>query len=257
VLTMTTRKLPLTLLLMIVIVSTVSFLPVQEAGAAFAVPPTMDLTVSSRCSGATDAVYKFHAENPNAGETVVAFSVPIPAGYSVNPAYLTTMPGNVVMAGVYGPVGTVNVNGLLSLETTNINGQFAIIATNTNPPFPPVPIGQANLVPPTSTATTWTVTLLAPNNGEYIEMTFAAGFFINPEIAGVYTWGPSTATPSAGPQVTINPRPGFTNQVPISTCPVGGVVMSTNKLEVLAPYLALAGLVAAVSTVVVVKKRKD
>jgi len=36
---------------------------------------------------------------------------------------------------------------------------------------------------------------------------------------------------------------------------VGGVVTSTNKLEIIAPYLALAGLVAAVSAVVVVKKR--
>ena len=37
--------------------------------------------------------------------------------------------------------------------------------------------------------------------------------------------------------------------------PVGGVVMSTNKLEILTPYLALVGLVAAVSAVVVVKRR--
>jgi len=39
--------------------------------------------------------------------------------------------------------------------------------------------------------------------------------------------------------------------------PVGGIVMPTNKLEILAPYLALAGLIAAVSAVVVVKKRRD
>jgi len=36
---------------------------------------------------------------------------------------------------------------------------------------------------------------------------------------------------------------------------VGGVVLPTNKLEILAPYLPLAGLVAAVSAVVVVKRR--
>ncbi|MBS7622815.1 hypothetical protein KEJ39_03965 [Candidatus Bathyarchaeota archaeon] len=34
--------------------------------------------------------------------------------------------------------------------------------------------------------------------------------------------------------------------------PVGGIITPTNKLQVLAPYLALAGLVAAVSAVVVV-----
>jgi hypothetical protein len=39
--------------------------------------------------------------------------------------------------------------------------------------------------------------------------------------------------------------------------PVGGVVMPTNTLAVTAPYLALAGLVIAVSAVVLVKKRRD
>ena len=37
--------------------------------------------------------------------------------------------------------------------------------------------------------------------------------------------------------------------------PIGGILMPVNKLEVLAPYLALAGLVAALTTVIVVKKR--
>jgi len=37
--------------------------------------------------------------------------------------------------------------------------------------------------------------------------------------------------------------------------PVGGIVMPANKLEILTPYLALAGLVAAISTVVVIKRR--
>ena len=39
--------------------------------------------------------------------------------------------------------------------------------------------------------------------------------------------------------------------------PVGGVVMPTNTLAVAAPYLALAGLIVAVSAVVAVKKRRD
>lgn len=38
---------------------------------------------------------------------------------------------------------------------------------------------------------------------------------------------------------------------------VGGITTPINRLEVLAPYLALAGLIAAVSTVYVIKKRKD
>jgi LPXTG-motif cell wall-anchored protein len=45
--------------------------------------------------------------------------------------------------------------------------------------------------------------------------------------------------------------------VPVPPRPVGGSVMPTNKLEIMAPFLALAGLVAVVSAVVVVKRRKD
>ncbi|MCJ7761483.1 hypothetical protein MUP59_10155, partial [Candidatus Bathyarchaeota archaeon] len=39
--------------------------------------------------------------------------------------------------------------------------------------------------------------------------------------------------------------------------PVGGVVIPTSKLEILAPFAALAGLIVAVSAVVVVKRRRD
>jgi hypothetical protein len=38
---------------------------------------------------------------------------------------------------------------------------------------------------------------------------------------------------------------------------VGGIVIPFNKLEILAPYIALAGLIATISTVYVIKKRKD
>jgi dipeptidyl aminopeptidase/acylaminoacyl peptidase len=39
--------------------------------------------------------------------------------------------------------------------------------------------------------------------------------------------------------------------------PVGGVVSPINKLEILTPYLALAGLIAAVSTLFIIKRCKD
>jgi hypothetical protein len=38
---------------------------------------------------------------------------------------------------------------------------------------------------------------------------------------------------------------------------VGGVLSPITKLEILAPYLALVGLIAAVSTVYVIKKRRE
>jgi len=59
-----------------------------------------------------------------------------------------------------------------------------------------------------------------------------------------YAPAPSTLDPDAITVNQVKPRP------------VGGVVVPTNKLEILTPYLALAGLVAAVSAVVVVKKRR-
>jgi hypothetical protein len=39
--------------------------------------------------------------------------------------------------------------------------------------------------------------------------------------------------------------------------PVGGISSPINKIELLAPYLALAGLIVAVSTVYVIKRRKE
>jgi hypothetical protein len=39
--------------------------------------------------------------------------------------------------------------------------------------------------------------------------------------------------------------------------PVGGVVSAVNKLDLLAPYIALAGLIAAVTMVVVARRRRD
>jgi Tol biopolymer transport system component len=47
------------------------------------------------------------------------------------------------------------------------------------------------------------------------------------------------------------------NWQPLFPNPVGGVVMPTSKLEIVAPFAALAGLIVAVSAVVAVKRRKD
>jgi Tol biopolymer transport system component len=47
------------------------------------------------------------------------------------------------------------------------------------------------------------------------------------------------------------------NWQPLRANPVGGLVMPTSKLEIAAPLAALAGLIVAVSAVVVVKRRRD
>ena len=246
------------LAVLLVLSSTSIIIP---SSSAFTTPPTMDLTTSSEIVGATNAIYSFHAENPDS-ITIVSFSVPIPAGYSIDPTYMTTTTGIVVMTGVYGFIGQP-INGYLKLETTVNSGVFAVYAERIIPPFPYVLIGSATIIPPTSTIPgTWTVTLGAPNNGEYIDLSFVAGFFINPSTPGVYTWGPSTATGSDQSSATMNPRLGFTNEVTIITARsratpynyVGGELFAANKLAVLSPYLALIGVIAVAS---IVAKRKS
>ncbi len=66
--------------------------------------------------------------------------------------------------------------------------------------------------------------------------------------ASGFIWDPP------GVKIPLDPAASTVNQLPN---PVGGVVMPTNTLSILAPYLALAGLVIAVSAVVLVKRRRD
>ena len=56
-----------------------------------------------------------------------------------------------------------------------------------------------------------------------------------------------TSLSAAAPNLFYDPEPA----------PVGGVVLPTNTLAILTPYIALAGLAAIVSAVIVVKKRRD
>jgi len=76
--------------------------------------------------------------------------------------------------------------------------------------------------------------------------------------------GPSTITVDGSlevqelPEGSIDGGPINTIEVTINQiAPVGGVVTPVNKLEILTPYLALAGLLAVVSTIFVIKRRKD
>lgn len=61
--------------------------------------------------------------------------------------------------------------------------------------------------------------------------------------------------PSDGDLPIEQPLKGAVNQFELA--PVDGVTTPTNKLEILTPYIVLAGLIAAVSTVYIIKKRKD
>ncbi|MFX0201017.1 MAG: hypothetical protein ACFFCW_33270 [Candidatus Hodarchaeota archaeon] len=218
---------------------------------AFTDPPTLDLTTSSHIAGATDAVYTFHSENPDP-LTAVLFDVPIPVGYLINSAYLTTTPGIIVMTGVYGNIGGP-VMGNLRLETTAAPGWFDIWAEQLIPLFPWVKIGTVQIIPPTLTTPGNIGGALGPlNSGEYADLTFIAGFFINPSTPGIYTWGPSTATDAAGNIATMNPRIGFTNQVAIVS-PVGGEIAPITTLALL-PWIVL--IVVAIALGYTITRRK-
>ncbi|OGD52932.1 hypothetical protein A3K80_03145 [Candidatus Bathyarchaeota archaeon RBG_13_38_9] len=76
----------------------------------------------------------------------------------------------------------------------------------------------------------------------------------------VYAWLDATGTDRA-PNTDFYQITSITASDPnvfqdYEPAPVGGVVVPKNSLEILMPYIALAGLVAAISTVYVIKKRK-
>lgn len=58
-------------------------------------------------------------------------------------------------------------------------------------------------------------------------------------------------------RVEVSQDPPPTPTPATTLTPVSGLVMRTNKLEILTPYIALAGLITAISTVYVFKRRKD
>jgi hypothetical protein len=66
----------------------------------------------------------------------------------------------------------------------------------------------------------------------------------------IYIWNGETT-------LGIDPPPVEVTCNQLLRAPVGGVASPTNKLEILTPYIALTALIVAVSTVYIIKKRKD
>jgi hypothetical protein len=61
----------------------------------------------------------------------------------------------------------------------------------------------------------------------------------------------------AGAPFDVDPEPVTVTIQQVEPAPVGGISTPINKLEILTPYIALAGLIAAVSAIYVIKRRKD
>jgi hypothetical protein len=238
---------PLTLLLMAMIVF-VTVAPVKSQG----LPPTLDLTASPPCVCSTSAVYTFHVENPMT-TAIVSITVTIPAGYTINPAYLTSTAGIIVATGVGGFISPHSTIYTMALKTTATSGTFEMFVDGSSEGF-----GIITILPTQTTPGLWVGLFTEIPANVWGEVTFVQGFFTNPCTVDAYSWSPNNALYGERVSVTLNPRTGYTNVVTITTCsPVGGVVAPTSKLEILAPYVGLAGLAVAVSAVVVVKKRKD
>jgi len=83
----------------------------------------------------------------------------------------------------------------------------------------------------------------------------AGDYVVTAELAVVQGVGLTPQTITVSTHFTVGDQ-GCPN-LPSCLQPVGGVVMPTNTLAITAPYLALAGLIAVVSAVVVIKKRRD
>ena len=244
------------LLIILTLVATILSIRVILAKASFTFAPTLDLTTSSNITGAT-AVYTFHIESPDSLEAVSAYSVTIPAGYSIDPTYLTTTP-NIELPGFAGAFGYIGLPpfGSIKVKTTTTSGQFNVYGYI---PFESL-VGNVVIAPPTPITpgvingliTIWSARI-------YVDLTVTV---INPSTPGVYTWAPNAATPwSGGANVSMDPRPGFTNQVEIVAVPVEGHLLPMDKLAVLTPYITrigimLVGLIGAVSVAYVTLRKR-
>lgn len=181
-----------------------------HAFAGFSVTPTLDLTASSNLADATDAVYTFHFENTDKSTHVVDFFLVIPAGYSVNPAYVTEKSGITIMTGKAGQLGGF-LSGTLKVATTSTSGHYVAEVSGFK--------AELVLTRPAPTAD-GKLEISIPSvpgigNAVFLEASTVPGFFINPSAPGTYTWGPSLANPASGPGVATVPRPDFTQTVTI------------------------------------------
>jgi len=225
VLTMTTRKLPLTLLLMIVIVSTVSFLPIQEARASIELAYDNGAWMGSFAAGYGGVRFSLPTGVSSARLLTVRYYPIKPVG--ANPSgdvtvYITGADHVTLLASPLTTTPT-SFNTFVNLDVSGLNivvqGDFFVVI----------------YIPPTSTQ--WIGGDSGPGAGRsYSGASLAA---LDP---GVYD------------SFSVN---CMIRAVIDTGIVVGGVVSPVNKLALVTPYLALAGLIVAVSAVVVVKRRRD
>ncbi|MBS7622816.1 hypothetical protein KEJ39_03970 [Candidatus Bathyarchaeota archaeon] len=216
--------------------------------------PKLDLTASPPCACSTGAVYTFHVENPNSFD-LSGIDVTIPAGYAINPAYLTTTPGIVVATGVWGsapPWPPYTPSGVVEIKTTTTSGVFELFVDG-------ISKGTGTYTPPTAT-TPGEWKSMFPTIGPTVwgEVSFVAGFIINPCKVGTYSWSPNTAY--YGAPYPMEPRTGYSDTVTIVDCAVAGELVAVPKMTViaaLAPWFGLAVLVSIVTAIGLERKKRE
>jgi len=214
VLTMTTRKLPLILLLMIVIASTVSFLPVQEARAS------IELAYDDGIHGGNNLLAFVGVKFSLPSGVSKAQLITVRFGWSNGDPVIVHITAADHVTELTTPIPTTGGSGLFTdLDVSSLgiiaSGDFYVILEH--------PAGTGGNIKTDTQA----------NVGQSFNGLSMAGL------------------------TNLYPFENFMIRavIDVAPAPVGGIVTPVNKLEILTPYLALAGLIVAVSAVVVVKRR--
>jgi hypothetical protein len=176
----------------------------------------------------------------------------VPPGYAINPVYLTTTPGIVVATRVYGnwPWPPYTPSDVVEIKITTTSGVFELFVGGSS-----VGITGTYTPPIETTSGKWESMFPAVGAGSWGEVSFVAGFFINPCTVGTYSWSPNIAwTPGNGVPgfVLMDPRTGYSNTVTIVECAVAAEVVAVSKMMVLAalaPWFGLAVLASIVTGV--------
>jgi hypothetical protein len=245
---------------MMVIVSTISFLPVQETKA------TPDINYSDSQDGyGTATVVSSSGTSMLVGDasydletrSFVKFSLSGVSG-TLTSARLYLYVYYSKPDGGYDDTSPLDNPGLGDCQIVHIADYGTLDITDFN--LPSIGNDPGVLIPGTGPGST-------PNIG-YLSIDITAAMqddINNGRLFSSFMLKPASGTDSDGKQDTWHFRTSEqtgTDQDPyieytLLRKPVGGILMPTNKLEILTPYLALAGLIAVVSAVVVVKKRRD
>jgi hypothetical protein len=244
-------ELPL-ILLMITIAFSVTFLPFQEAQAELVI-------YSDTQNGLVNEVGTFGTGNIVSGDDsahyyrgFVKFSL-AGIGETLASATLNLYLYSSSHDGVYGDMGTLPNIGLGDCQVIHIADYGALDPTDFNAPS----IGNDPGVLISSTAT--------PDVG-YLSIDITAALLDDLNNGGTFSAfmirnTVDTDGDGKNDQWDFVPFSGEpTDRSPfisIDYYPVGGTIVCTNKFHILIPFLALAGLIAAVSTVFIMRRRKN